>query len=299
MNLSVSAPTQAIDLRAGAATLKAQLRRRRWIERAKAIGLVAPLFVFLLVIFVVPIGLLLTRGIDNGDAALILPRTHDVLATWPGDTLPTDAAFDALGADFKSSKRDAVAEIAKRLNYYQPGLRSLILSTSRALGRVDAPPYKKAFLEADASWGEVAPWRAIKRTLPAYTDFYLLAAMDLQRDDRGQIVAAPAESAVYRAVLVRTFAISLSVTLICLLLGYPLAYLIATAPSRTANILLLFVLLPFWTSLLVRTTAWVVLLQTNGVVNSVLAWLGVTGPEGLTMIYNRVGVLIAMTHILS
>ena len=92
---------------------------------------------------------------------------------------------------------------------------------------------------------EPSTWRAIKRILPAYTDFYLLAAIDLQRDDQGNIVAAPPEAAVYRAVLVRTFAISLSVTLICLLLGYPLAYLIATVPSRTANILLLFVLLPF------------------------------------------------------
>ena len=298
MSSSVTAPSQAVDLRAAATTLKAQLRHRRWMERAKAIGLIAPLFLFLLIIFVVPIGLLLTRGIDNGDAALILPRTHDVLVTWPGDVLPPDDAFDALGADFKNSPRDAVAELAKRLNYYQPGLRSVILSTSRALRRVDGPPYKDAFLEADASWGELSTWRAIKRTLPAYTDFYLLAAMDLQRDDQGDIVAAPAESAVYRDVLVRTFVISLSVTLICLLLGYPLAYLIATAPSRTANILLLFVLLPFWTSLLVRTTAWVVLLQSNGVVNSLLAWLGVTGPEGFTMIYNRVGVLIAMTHIL-
>ena len=71
MSSSVTAPSQAVDLRAAATTLKAQLRHRRWMERAKAIGLIAPLFLFLLVIFVVPIGLLLTRGIDNGDAALI------------------------------------------------------------------------------------------------------------------------------------------------------------------------------------------------------------------------------------
>jgi len=298
MNLSASASAQGADLAAATTTLKAQLRHHKWLARAKALGLIAPLFLFLLVVFVVPIGLLLTRGIDNGDAARILPRTHDALAAWSGEGVPADGAFEALGTDFKNSPRDAVAELAKRLNYYQPGLRSVILSTSRAVRRVDAPPYKSAFLEADSGWGEPSTWQAIKRILPAYTDFYLLAAIDLQRDDQGSIVAAPPETAVYRDVLVRTFVISLSVTLICLLLGYPLAYLIATVSSRAANILLLFVLLPFWTSLLVRTTAWVVLLQTNGVVNSVLAWLGVTGPEGLTLIYNRVGVLIAMTHIL-
>ena len=172
----------------------------------------------------------------------------------------------------------------------------MILSTSSAPASGWAT-LQGAFLEADASWGELSTWRAIKRTLPAYTDFYLLAAMDLQRDDQGDIVAAPAESAVYRDVLVRTFVISLSVTLICLLLGYPLAYLIATAPSRTANILLLFVLLPF------GPRFWCAPRPGSSVAEQrcrqlTLAWLGVTGPEGFTMIYNRVGVLIAMTHIL-
>ncbi|MEP6723207.1 MAG: ABC transporter permease, partial [Variovorax sp.] len=97
----------------------------------------------------------------------------------------------------------------------------------------------------------------------------------------------------------RTFAISAAVTLICLLLGYPLAYWIATAPPRTARTLLLLVLLPFWTSLLVRTTAWVVVLQGGGVVNSLLGWLGLVDPaHPLELIHNRIGVLIAMTHIL-
>jgi putative spermidine/putrescine transport system permease protein len=87
--------------------------------------------------------------------------------------------------------------------------------------------------------------------------------------------------------------------LICLLLGYPLAYWIATAPPATARRLMLLVLLPFWTSLLVRTTAWVVVLQSGGVVNSLLGWLGLVDPtHPIELIHNRIGVLIAMTHIL-
>ncbi len=125
-----------------------------------------------------PIGLLLTRGVDNGDAALILPRDTR-LRSPPGPAmrcLPTMRSM-RFAADFKSSPRDAVAETRQAPQLLQPGLRSLILfKTSRAVRRVDAPPYKSAFLEADRRLGRAAIWRAIKRTLPDYTDFYLLAA---------------------------------------------------------------------------------------------------------------------------
>lgn len=100
-------------------------------------------------------------------------------------------------------------------------------------------------------------------------------------------------------VLIRTFVVSASVTVICLFLGYPLAALIARSKGAVANTLLILVLLPFWTSLLVRTSAWVVLLQGRGVINSALIWLGLIDPaHPLDLIYNRIGVLIAMTHIL-
>ena len=266
------------------------MRRSERLRRLEAALLVAPLFLFLLVFFVVPIlGLLLTR-VDNAEQhrSCRAPRKRSV---WAGEGLPTMRSSTRWRADFTSSPRPGrVASAAKRLNYDIPGFRGLMLSTARKLPEAPAGGCATRRLSSRPAWGEPSTWAAIKRAARRGHRFYLLAAIDLQRDDQGSIVAAPPEAAVYRAVLVRTFAISLSVTLICLLLGYPLAYLIATAPSRTANILLLFVLLPFWTSLLVRTTAWVVLLQTNGVVNSVLAWLGVTGPEGLTLIYNRVGV---------
>jgi putative spermidine/putrescine transport system permease protein len=138
-----------------------------------------------------------------------------------------------------------------------------------------------------------------KEALPPTTDFYLLAALDLRRDDRGDIRAITSEDAVHGEVLTRTFVVSLSVTVICLLLSYPLAALIARSRGMVASMLLILVLLPFWTSLLVRTSAWVVLLQSRGVVNSALAFVGLIDPDHpLDLIYNRVGVLIAMTHIL-
>jgi putative spermidine/putrescine transport system permease protein len=82
-------------------------------------------------------------------------------------------------------------------------------------------------------------------------------------------------------------------------LGFPIAHLLATLPMRKSNLLMILVLLPFWTSLLVRTTSWMVLLQQQGVINDILVWLGVIGPGGrLQMIYNQTGTIIAMTHIL-
>jgi putative spermidine/putrescine transport system permease protein len=90
--------------------------------------------------------------------------------------------------------------------------------------------------------------------------------------------------------------ISLMVTLACVVLGYPVAYLLATLPLRTSNLLMILVLLPFWTSLLVRTTAWFVLLQDNGIINDTLILLHVTDSP-LKLIFSRFGTIIAMTHI--
>jgi putative spermidine/putrescine transport system permease protein len=93
---------------------------------------------------------------------------------------------------------------------------------------------------------------------------------------------------------VRTFWIGLQVTVYTLLLGFPVAYLLATLPTRTANLLMILVLLPFWTSLLVRTTAWFVLLQDSGPINDVVLLLA---QNPLKLIFSRTGTLVAMIHI--
>ncbi len=280
---------------------KRRLARLHSIGRWKALALIAPLFLFLLAVFLVPIAILLTRAVDNREVSAVLPKTAAALAGWQGDDAPTAAAAEALVADLRASPREAVAEVAKRLNYYQSGLRSLLLKTARDVNAADAASTSAIdkLKEIDERWADPATWSVIQRALPQQTDFYLLAAVDLKRDAQGSIRQASDDNAIYRDVIVRTFAISGSVMLICLLLGYPLAYWIATAPPATARKLMLLVLLPFWTSLLVRTTAWVVVLQSGGVVNSLLGWLGLVDPaHPVELIHNRIGVLIAMTHIL-
>ena len=105
------------------------------------------------------------------------------------------------------------------------------------------------------------------------------------------------ESALYRRTFVVTFQISTTVTVFCVFLGYPLCYWLTKLPDRTAAILMVFVLVPFWTSVLVRTYAWLVLLQRNGVINSSLMKLGVI-QEPLQLAHNLTGSIIGMIHIM-
>jgi putative spermidine/putrescine transport system permease protein len=102
---------------------------------------------------------------------------------------------------------------------------------------------------------------------------------------------------VYLTVIWRTFEISALVTLLCLALGYPVAYLLATLRPRVAQLLMIVVILPFFTSIIVRTYAWMVLLGRNGVVNQYLTWLGLTDAP-LPLLYNKGGVMIGMTYVL-
>lgn len=102
---------------------------------------------------------------------------------------------------------------------------------------------------------------------------------------------------VYLTVIWRTFQTSALVTLLCLALGYPLAYLLATLRPRVAQLLMIVVILPFFTSIIVRTYAWMVLLGRNGVVNQSLTWLGLTDAP-LPLLYNTGGVFIGMTYVL-
>jgi putative spermidine/putrescine transport system permease protein len=102
---------------------------------------------------------------------------------------------------------------------------------------------------------------------------------------------------VFGRILLRTFEISAVVTVLCLLLGYPLAWWLSTLPARRANLLMILVLVPFWTSILVRVAAWVVLLQREGLVNGALMAASVID-EPLALLFNRTGVVIAMVHIL-
>jgi putative spermidine/putrescine transport system permease protein len=281
-----------------AITLRRALRKSRRREQWRAAALVLPLFVFLAACFVVPIGAMLARGVIDTDVARILPTVTAALKSWNGSGLPAESAYQALIADIRAARgAGTLASAATRLNYDEPGFRTLLFATGRQLPDELTAPARETLIGIDPKWGERDTWAAMRRAGGPVTDFYLLAALDLQRDADNSITGAPPEQRVFRDVLGRTLWISAMVTLICLLLGYPVAYVIAAQPPGRAGVLLFLVLLPFWTSLLVRTVAWVVLLQKEGVLNSLFMSLGLVH-EPLKMIYNRFAVYVAMVHVL-
>jgi len=278
--------------------LRRALRRSRRREQWRAAALVLPLFLFLAACFVVPIGAMLSRGVIDTDIEHILPSVTAALKNWDGRDLPPESAYAALIADIRAAREAGnLASAATRLNYDVPGFRTLFFSTGRQLPAELKGSARDTLIGIDPKWSERETWAAIRRAGGPATDFYLLGALDLRRDADGSIVGAPPEQRVFRSVLVRTLWISAMVTLICLVLGYPVAYVIASQPPGRAAVLLFLVLLPFWTSLLVRTVAWVVLLQREGVLNSLFLSLGIVN-EPLKMIFNRFAVYVAMVHVL-
>lgn len=278
--------------------LKVKLRRAERMKKLKYGALIVPLVLFLFLTFLWPIASLLKRSIDNPEVADGLPRTSESLRGWDGKALPGDAAFTALAADLAAAKgTPTLANAAKRLNMEEPGYRSLLMSSARKMPPEEGRSAKEALIAADPRWGEPATWAPIARNAARYTGHYLLAATDHTIDAQGAIVAADDDQSIYLDILGRTFWMSLVVTVWCLLLGFPLAYLLATQPPKVSNILLIFVLLPFWTSILVRVAAWIVLLQSEGLVNQALMLTGITS-EPVQLVFNRFGVYIAMVHIL-
>ncbi len=277
--------------------LKLALKRAERGRNLRALALVAPLFLFIVLTFAAPIGLLLFRAIYDPDLATNLPATTQALSDWTGQGLPDEPVYAAFATDLKQAQENKTAgQIGKRLNYEISGTRSKVISTARAIAKLENGPYKEALLKQDPLWGKPDVWTVLKRETRPFTGFYLLAALDHRIDAAGNIASMPADQAIFIDIFIRTVWISLLVTVATLILGYPVAYLLASLPTGSSNLLMILVLVPFWTSLLVRTTAWVVLLQTNGVINDLLIWLGILH-ERVQLIFNRGGTVLAMTHI--
>lgn len=281
-------------------------------ERATALGrlrlrlpfalssyaLVAPLFAFVSIGFVVPLMFMLYLAVDNGPAAKLLPNSSTELARWTGTELPEETVFRALAQDLREAKaRGQINLLAKYANYEGDGLRDLIRTTATAVEKGGESDIRALFFAVSKDWELIATWRRIDRLGRPYTFRNLLAAVDLRIGETGAIERTPKNTTNHLGILGRTIGLSAIVTALCVVLALPVAFLLATATDRTRKFLLLFVLLPFWTPILVRTTGWIVLLQTEGVVNSLLIQARlITQP--VPLMFNRTGVLVAMSHVL-
>ncbi|MFC5566119.1 ABC transporter permease [Rubellimicrobium aerolatum] len=219
-----------------------------------------------------------------------LPRTADAYDAWAGFTAELggdDPAAEELGDVVYAALYRDLASGAQA-----PGLPAVDVAGFESVSLRDE------FIADDAGWGEPAIWDLLRTFSPRVTAGYYLNAVDLQMGPDG-VEMRPEGDRIYLQLFVRTMILSVTITATCILLGYPVAFLLASLPMRSANLLMILVLLPFWTSLLVRTSAWKVLLQQQGVINDLLVWAGLIGNDGrLALINNQTGTIIAMTHIL-
>ena len=266
----------------------------------RALGLVVPLLAFIGVTFVAPLATMLIRSVHDPVVADALPETLALLETWDGREQPPEAVYAAAARELeRAAAARTLGQVAGRINRVQGGLRSVVTRTARELPGVEQGPWRESMAAIDSAWADPGTWYAIQATGERFTSRHYLNALDLRRLPDGSVAAQPEERRIYLRLFWRTLVVSGLITVLCLALGYPIAHLIASSPPRRANLLLILVLVPFWTSLLVRTTAWIVLLQTQGVINDLLVAAGLVSDDGrLAMVYNMTGTIVAMTHVL-
>ena len=278
-----------------AALVAAQSRAKR-----RAFLLVLPLLLFVLVSFLIPILYMLQRSFEHDGFSSSSPALVEWFAANPDfdPANPPEAAWAALVQDLARMQEEKTTGISgTRINYSVPGTISLFKAGARAAKDL-TPPYRDALLALDDDWGKPALWRGMESASHVFTPEFYLVASDMKLTDDGWARGGDKER-IYLYLFFKTFLISAIITVLCLLLAFPVAHLLATLPMAKSSLLMILVLLPFWTSLLVRTTSWIALLQEQGVVNNSLVGLGLVGDDGrLSMMYNMTGTIVAMTHVL-
>ncbi|MBI28393.1 MAG: Putrescine transport system permease protein PotH [Alphaproteobacteria bacterium MarineAlpha5_Bin11] len=284
--------------------LKVSLRKTERKNKIRAFLLVFPLLLFIVVTFVVPIADMLFRSVDDSHINTVFPNTFEEYAKWDREDLPPEAVYKSLFLELATGEGIQVGKALTRMNYSKSGWKSLIKKTRRQVKKIyksgeEPSSYKQTMIEINKGWADPTFWIAMAQMLNETTLIYYWNAIDRTYDIDQKVIMQNEERRMYVKTWWRTFKVSIYVTFFCLVLGFPVAHLLANLPLRYSNLLMIFVLLPFWTSLLVRTTAWIVMLQQKGVINGVLVWLGILGDDQrIQMVYNMTGTIIAMTQIL-
>jgi len=323
--------------------LKESLRKSLRRTKIRSFLLLLAPLLFLLIMFVGPIGSLLSRSIDDLNINTVLPQTFAQYELWEDKSiLPSEEMFAAVINDIRITHKledsegnnigkNLLGKAGTRMTYEYSGWRSLLLKTVKSATKVNKrskeeikpysweAPYKEKMIKRDKRWGKLEFWQSLGAMKDPYTMGYYLNAVDLRYDANKNVIQKADHLKIYKTIWMRTLQVSLMVTIFCLFLAYPVSYLLATLPMRTSNLLMICVLMPFWTSLLVRIVAWMIMLQQNGVVNDTmltilpciyegpinLPFFGETNidlcfseEDRIPMMYNFTGTIIVMTQVL-
>ena len=277
-------------------SLQMSLRR----EKLRAFGLVAGPALFILILFVWPIYTLFLKSIDDNLVNDVLPRTMAIYEQWDGQDLPGEQHYEAMFLDLTTAEKLQIGKVSTRMNYAKSGWKSLIKKSNRKFKKLDPnEPLKAQMIDAEKRWGDIEFWLSLGIMKDRVTAGYYWNAVDRTYDSKKNVIMQPENRQVYVMFWKRTLLVSTIVTIACLILAYPVAYLLATLPLRTSNLLMICVLMPFWTSLLVRIVAWMIMLQQQGVLNDTLVGLGIISDDNrLPLMYNFNGTIIVMTQVL-
>ena len=322
--------------------LKESLRKSLRRTKIRSFLLLLAPLLFLLIMFVTPIGSLLSRSVDDTSINIVLPQTFAQYELWEDKSqVPSEEMFAAVINDIRATHKmensegknigkNLLGKAGTRMTYEFSGWRSLLLKTVKSATKVNKrskeeikpytweAPYKEKMIKRDKRWSKVEFWQSLGAMKDPYTMGYYLNAVDLRYDANKNIIEKKEHLKIYKTIWMRTLQVSLMVTIFCLILAYPVSYLLATLPMRTSNLLMICVLMPFWTSLLVRIVAWMIMLQQNGVVNDTLVgilpcfegmvnlpFFGETNidlcfgdEDRIPMMYNFTGTIIVMTQVL-
>ena len=280
--------------------LEVSLKKAERKNKIKAVLLVAPLFLYLVITYIFPIGEMFFRSIDDRMVTNMLPKTYKAMEKWDGKELPPEEVFKNFYFDLKLLiKEKKHGKLATRLNQEKNGFTSVIKKLARKMKKFEEGNYKEQITKVHKRWNNVEYWRAIKNTAPPYTMAKYLKGMDMLYDEDRNIVQVSEDRRIHRILWVRTLKVALVVTILCFVMAYPISHMLATLPMKYSNLLMICVLLPFWTSLLVRTSSWMILLGKEGPVNDIFVAIGLTTDDNrFEMMYNLTGTYVAMTQIL-
>jgi len=281
--------------------LKDSLKKAERKNKIRAILLVLPLLLFIFFTFIVPIGSMLTRSTDDSYINKVFPNTFKIYKKWDRQGLPPEEVYAAMFLEVKNASGFEIGKASTRMNYAKSGWKSMIKKSKRKFKKIDVNdgPFKEKMIGLDAKWADREYWLALGVMVDPVTYEYYFNAIDKKYDSEKNIIDQPDNRKVYVKTWFKTFKVSILVTFFCLMLGYPIAYLLATLPLKYSNLLMICVLLPFWTSLLVRIVVWMVILQQKGVFNNLMVISGLIADENRwQLMYNQTGTIIVMTQIL-
>ena len=281
--------------------LKDSLKKAERKNKIRAILLVLPLLLFIFFTFIVPIGSMLTRSTDDSYINKVFPNTFKIYKKWDRQGLPPEEVYAAMFLEVKNASGFEIGKASTRMNYAKSGWKSMIKKSKRKFKKIDVNdgPFKEKMIGLDAKWADREYWLALGVMVDPVTYEYYFNAIDKKYDSEKNIIDQPDNRKVYVKTWFKTFKVSILVTFFCLMLGYPIAYLLATLPLKYSNLLMICVLLPFWKSLLVRIVVWMVILQQKGVFNNLMVISGLIADENRwQLMYNQTGTIIVMTQIL-